>query len=82
MFIETAVKNIALESILVNANSESIQDMCDKVVSGYNNAPASATTDQKRKLQQNKLNLQNSTVAAIVIHPDLASRMDILKRLK
>lgn len=27
MFIETAVKNIALESILVNANSESIQDM-------------------------------------------------------
>ena len=40
MFIETAVKNIALESILVNANSESIQDMYDKVVSGYKNAPA------------------------------------------
>ena len=39
MFIETAVKNIALESILVNANSESIQVMYDKVVSGYNNAP-------------------------------------------
>ena len=37
MFIETAVKNIALESILVNANSESIQDMYDKVVSGYSN---------------------------------------------
>lgn len=34
MYIETAVKNIALESILVNANSESIQDMYDKVVSG------------------------------------------------
>lgn len=45
MFIETAVKNIALESILVNANSESIQDMYDKVVSGYNNAPTSATTE-------------------------------------
>ena len=43
MYIETAVKNIALESILVNANSESIQDMYDKVVSGYNNAPATAT---------------------------------------
>ena len=60
MFIETAVKNIALESILVNANSESIQDMYDKVVSGYNNAPVSATAEQKRKLQQNKLNLQKS----------------------
>ena len=38
MYIETAVKNIALESILDNAKSESIQDMFDKVVSGYNNA--------------------------------------------
>ena len=35
MYIETAVKNIALESILVNAKSESIQDMYDRVVSGY-----------------------------------------------
>lgn len=60
MYIETAIKNIALESILVNANSESIQDMYDKVVSGYNNAPPTATTEQKRKMQQNKLNLQNS----------------------
>ena len=34
MFIETAVKNISLESILVNANSESIQMMYDKVVQG------------------------------------------------
>ena len=65
MFIETAVKNIALESILVNANSESIQDMYDKVVSGYNNASASATTEQKRKLQQNKLNLQNSIQSSL-----------------
>ena len=50
MFIETSIKRIALESILVNANSESIQDMYDKVVSGYNNAPISATTEQKRKM--------------------------------
>lgn len=65
MFIETAIKNIALESILVNANSESIQDMYDKVVSGYNNAPANATIDQKRKMQQNKLNLQNSIQSSL-----------------
>ena len=60
MFIETAMKNIALESILVNGNSESIQDMYDKVVSGYNNAPSTFTPEQKKKLQQNKLNLQNT----------------------
>lgn len=35
MFIETAVKNIALEAILVRSNSESIQTMYDKVISGY-----------------------------------------------
>lgn len=60
MFIETAVKNIALEGILAKANSESIQAMYDKVVSGYRNAPANSTQEQKKRLQQNKLNLQNS----------------------
>ena len=60
MYIETAMKNIALESILVNADSEVIQDMCDKVVSSYNNAPSTATIEQRRKMQQNKLNLQNT----------------------
>lgn len=60
MYIETAVKNIALGSIMENANSENIQVMYDKVVSGYHNAPSFATTEQRRKMQQNKLNLQNS----------------------
>ena len=63
MFIETAVKNIALESILENSNSENIQDMYDKVVSSYRNAPPSYSAEQKRKIQQNKLNLQNSIQA-------------------
>lgn len=65
MYIETAVKNIALESILINVNSESIQDMYDKVVSGYNNAPAAATMEQKKKMQQNKLNLQNTIQSSL-----------------
>lgn len=60
MYIETAVKNIALESILDNAKSESIQSMYDSVVSSYNNAPANYTTEQRKQLQQNKLNLQKS----------------------
>ena len=65
MFIETAVKNIALESILVKTNSEIIQDMYDKVVSGYHNAPNSYSPEQKKRLQQNKLNLQNSIQSSL-----------------
>ena len=53
MFVETAVKNVALESILINSDSESIQDMYDNVVCGYNNAPESATPEQKRKSTDN-----------------------------
>ena len=60
MFIETAVKNIALERILINSNSESIQAMLDKVISSYHNAPSSATQEQRKRLQQNKLNLSKS----------------------
>lgn len=60
MFIETALKNVALESILCHTHSESIQVMYDKAISSYNNAPPSATPDQRKKLQQYKLNLQNS----------------------
>ena len=65
MFIETAVKNIALESILVKADSENIQAMYDKVVSGYHNAPASYNSKERCKLQQNKLNLQNSIQSSL-----------------
>lgn len=65
MFIETAVKSIALESILCKANSESIQVMYDKVISSYRNAPSSATIEQKKRLQQNKLNLQYSIQSSL-----------------
>lgn len=60
MFIETAVKNIALERILINSNSESIQAMLDKAISSYHNAPSSVTQEQRKRLQQNKLNLNKS----------------------
>lgn len=59
MYIETAVKNIALESIFVNTKSESIQDMFDRVISGYNNAPITASNSTRQELQKNKLDLQN-----------------------
>lgn len=59
MFIETAIKNISLECIMNQAKSESIQDIYDKAVSSFKNAPAHADLQAKKKLQQNKLNLQN-----------------------
>lgn len=58
MFIETAVKSIALEGILAKTKSPSIQDMFTKAISSYQNAPQGLTEEQKRKLQQSKLNLQ------------------------
>lgn len=59
MFIETAVKNIALECILKEANSENIQDMYDKVVCGYHDCPAGSDPKTKKKAQENKLKLEN-----------------------
>lgn len=55
MFIETAVKNIALESIMMNAKSESIQSMFDKVIESYKNVDGN-----KKKSQERKLKLQSS----------------------
>ena len=59
MFIETAVKNVALECILTEAKSENIQSICNTIVSSYKNAPAGSSVEQKKKFQQSKLNLQN-----------------------
>lgn len=60
MFIETALKNIALNTIMAEIGSSSIYDMYDKVVSSYKNAPANTSSDIKKKYQNNKLNLQGS----------------------
>lgn len=60
MFIETAVKNYALECILEIDKSDSISDFFDKAVCGYNNMGRVATPDEKKKAQQKKLNLQST----------------------
>ncbi|MEN6470932.1 MAG: Abi family protein [Clostridiaceae bacterium] len=60
MFIETSVKNIALNCILTEADSEHISDMYDKLVSSYRNAPAGSTEEAKKKMQSRKLRLQGS----------------------
>ena len=63
MFIETALKNIALNTIMTEIDSSSVYDMYDKAISSYKNAPAGTREDIKKKYQNNKLNLQvNITV--------------------
>lgn len=65
MFIETALKNIALNTIMTEVGSNSVYDMYDKAVSSYKNAPAGTPEDIKKKYQNNKLNLQGSIQNAI-----------------
>lgn len=65
MFIETALKNIALNTIMTEIDSSSVYDMYDKAISSYKNAPAGTREDIKKKYQNNKLNLQGSIQNAI-----------------
>lgn len=65
MFIETALKNIALNTIMNEINSSNLQDMYDKVVSSYKNSPSTYTSEEKKKLQKNKLSLQSTIQSAI-----------------
>lgn len=59
MFLETAIKNISLTCILKSANSENIQDMYDKVITSYKNAPAGSSAEIRQQFQNNKLSLQS-----------------------
>lgn len=65
MFIETAIKNIALNTIMTEINSSSIYDMYDKAINSYKNAPAHMNNDVKKRYQVNKLNLQGTIQNAI-----------------
>ncbi len=60
MFIETAIKNIALNCILKQVGSENIHEMYDKVVKGYRNSPVDCAINEKLKHQKMKLSLQRT----------------------
>ncbi len=70
MYIETAVKNIALNAILQWDKSESIQVMFEKAIIGYGHfskeMPNGLSGDKKRDLQLKRLNLRTK------IHKNLA----------
>lgn len=65
MFIETALKNIALDTIMKEIKSNRIEDMYDKVISSYKNSPIGSIEEQKKDMQKNKLGLQSMIQSAI-----------------
>lgn len=65
VFIETAVKNIAMNTIVEEIKSSSIYDMYDKAIVGYKNAPTNTGEERKKEYQKNKLNLQSEIFKAI-----------------
>ena len=66
MFIETAVKNISLNRIMKDSNSESIQDMYDNVVCGYNSYPSRTDRQTKEKAQKRKLVLEKNIQTSLL----------------
>ena len=86
MFIETALKNIALNTTMSEIDSSSIYDMYDKAISSYKNAPAGTREDIKKKYQNNKLNLQGSIQNAIahndVVYDTRFKKMDPSRPMK
>lgn len=65
MFVETALKNIALDTIINEIQSNRIQDMYDKVISSYNNSPAGTSDEKRKEMQKNKLSLQGTIQSVI-----------------
>jgi abortive infection bacteriophage resistance protein len=65
MFIETAVKNISLNCILEEIGSANIQDMFDKIVSSYKNAPSNSNANTRKTYQTRKLNLHASILKTL-----------------
>ena len=57
MFIETAVKSIALECVLNKTGSENIDAVFNSAISSYKNSPTSTNPKEKEKLQREKLAL-------------------------
>lgn len=59
MFIETALKNICLDAIINEINSDDIQVMYREVCQSYRNCPENFSQKQKEDAQSNFLKLQS-----------------------
>lgn len=65
MFIETALKNICLDTIISKTKSDDVNQMYMRVIESYKNSPSTYTNMQKVKSQKNFLSLQS------MIHSDV-----------
>ena len=65
MYIETAVKNTALNRIMIEANSEHINNMFSKVIASYNSFPVGTDEKTRKKAQTHKLMLETNVHAAL-----------------
>ena len=59
MFIETALKNIALDVIINELHTDNINVLYEKGVTSYKNSPSYFNPDQKNKAQMNLFALQS-----------------------
>ena len=78
MFIETALKNIALNTIMSEIDSSSIYDMYDKAISSYKNAPAGTREDIKKKYQNNKLIFKAPYKMPLLLHTEKRIRKSLI----
>ena len=67
MFIETAVKNRALESIMEKAGSEDLSVIFDEVLSSYKNSSDELSKEERKKIQQDKLDFQKNVQNTIFV---------------
>jgi abortive infection bacteriophage resistance protein len=58
MYIETALKNITLDIVLKETNSNQLNDIFDKLMAGYANQPKGTKEKTRKDRQQQKLKLQ------------------------
>jgi len=66
MFVETALKNITLDIVLREANSNRLSDIFEKLMAGYHNAPQGTSETKRKDIQQQKLKLQNQINDALL----------------
>lgn len=66
MYIETALKNVALIVIMQMAKSENMQDIYDRVLSSYNNSSTTLNTKDRQNIQKSKLAIISSITKSVL----------------
>ena len=65
VFLETAVRNITLQSILDYTGSDTLETMMDKAIVGFGNCPEGTSLANRREAQRQKNKLRTALVESI-----------------